>query len=344
MRESFKMVTKPVARVARPSMRRLKKSRVGQSIYKMAPHGEDCTACKIMQYLVPIVILIASSIGLIIATGNASKITPNSLSNIVPSFNNEDVTDPFSGTDIPKWKNDGNGLELELLNALDDTWQSTFALAIADWDFGNPDALTLGTEKITYEFDCEAVPGKVKVCNGDYGETQWRGINQALLDGDGFIEASSAKMNEFYLKFAGEGTRQYTMCHEIGHSFGVPHTDENFDNADLGNCLDYTNNFDENKHPDETNYEFLTELYGLAARRQRRAVRRDSSLVSRVKEIPQHVREKMRDVVGKLERRMDKNAHEDGWKLLHRTEHGEEHEMELQDGYKVRVHMLLVQK
>ena len=47
-----------------------------------------------------------------------------------------------------------------------------------------------------------------------------------------------------------------------GHGFGLPHTDESFWNRDLGNCLDYTNNYSGNSKPDETNYNYLTELYG----------------------------------------------------------------------------------
>jgi hypothetical protein len=76
-----------------------------------------------------------------------------------------------------------------------------------------------------------------------------------------------AKLNEFYLASSDENQRQYTMCHEIGHGFGLPHTDENFYNADLGNCMDYTSNPEVNKQPAQVNYLFLFDLYGLATRR-----------------------------------------------------------------------------
>lgn len=54
--------------------------------------------------------------------------------------------------------------------------------------------------------------GKIKVCNGDYGETKWRGINEVNF-ADGFIIYSVAKMNEFYLNYDGDDAKQYTMCH-----------------------------------------------------------------------------------------------------------------------------------
>lgn len=50
---------------------------------------------------------------------------------------------------------------------------------------------------------------------------------------------------------------------ELGHGFGLPHTDENFNNANLGNCLDYTDNAQaaDNYLPGEMNFEKLRELY-----------------------------------------------------------------------------------
>jgi hypothetical protein len=49
---------------------------------------------------------------------------------------------------------------------------------------------------------------------------------------------------------------------KIGHGFGLPHTDENFNNADLGNCLDYTNRPSNNLRPGEYNCNRLKTMYG----------------------------------------------------------------------------------
>lgn len=48
----------------------------------------------------------------------------------------------------------------------------------------------------------------------------------------------------------------------LGHALGLAHTDEDFDNEDLGNCMDYTDNLNANKHPDQSNYDTLFDLYG----------------------------------------------------------------------------------
>jgi hypothetical protein len=47
-------------------------------------------------------------------------------------------------------------------------------------------------------------------------------------------------MNEFYLLTESDDQKLYTMCHEMGHGFGLPHWDEDFFNKDMGTCMDYT--------------------------------------------------------------------------------------------------------
>jgi hypothetical protein len=125
-------------------------------------------------------------------------------------------TDPFSGLNgtVYVWQGASGqgGLDLELLNALTDDYQSFFSQAVSDWDSGTPDALTLTTSKISAESECSQVTGKMKVCNGDYGETGWRGINNFLTEQDRII-SSAAKMNEFYLTTEGDDFKTYTMCH-----------------------------------------------------------------------------------------------------------------------------------
>jgi hypothetical protein len=83
--------------------------------------------------------------------------------------------------------------------------------------------------------------------------------NQA--NAPGVIVTSVAKMNEYYLYNAEYANRQYTMCHEIGHGFGLPHTDENMHNSDMGNCLDYTSTPANNIHPGDVNFDRLASMY-----------------------------------------------------------------------------------
>jgi hypothetical protein len=51
------------------------------------------------------------------------------------------------------------------------------------------------------------------------------------------------------------------MCQEVGHTLGLDHQDENFNNANLGTCMDYTNNPSSNQHPNQHDYDMLEEIY-----------------------------------------------------------------------------------
>jgi len=186
----------------------------------------------------------------------------------------------LSNNSTNSWKTSGSGgLELTLVDALDTTWTEEYEVAVLDWENGTPDSLTLSTEKAAApDFECaEHIDGKMKVCNGNFGETGWLGLNEIYTNTrSGTIISSLAKMNEFYLRNADHAERQYTMCHELGHGFGLPHTDESFTNPSLGNCLDYTHTPADNMHPDETNYNRLAELYGTVNDRRMLSLRQQT--------------------------------------------------------------------
>lgn len=132
--------------------------------------------------------------------------------------------DPFlSDNTTSSWPTNGEGgLELEMQNALDETWQTEFQTAVSDWDNGDPDALTLTVKQVDVDYQCSQVDGVQKVCSGNFGETGWLGINEILkTTTSGIIQSSVAKMNEYYLRNADLPERQYTMCHEIVSIWGV---------------------------------------------------------------------------------------------------------------------------
>ncbi|KAL3791765.1 hypothetical protein ACHAW5_008760 [Stephanodiscus triporus] len=185
--------------------------------------------------------------------------------------------DPLLRQAVP-WDNDyierdNGGLHLTLQNALDDTWQAEFEIAVDDWR--ESDALQLTTERVTVDNNCNTVDGVIVVCNANFGDTGWVGINERSYR-RGFIVSSVVKMNEYYLGDADFGHRRYVMCHEIGHGLGLPHTDENPDNADLGNCLDYTFSPDANMLPGDVN---MAKLRGMYLTRIFRRVKEDGIVV-----------------------------------------------------------------
>lgn len=240
----------------------------------MRRSNNTCGSC-ICCFLFVAIIIVATYLIINYATNgkaneNVQKIIPDSLQNRTENFW-EDLfgkEDPFAGlNDTHAWEQvipGVGGLNITILNALDDKWHTYFDTATSEWDAGTPDSLTILTEVVEPDMNCSSEPGYIKVCNGNYGDTSWKGINQILMDDkNGYIYSSTALMNEYYLTDStSEDDKQYTMCHEIGHGFGLPHTDEDFNNRNEGDCLDYTLFPKSNKHPGTINYEILAKVYG----------------------------------------------------------------------------------
>jgi len=208
--------------------------------------------------------------------------------NVLDGLGDLEFGDLFNeGDDIPgsnttiSWKsslikpNDG-GLHLTILNALDDTWQDAFAVAVSDWQ--ESDALQLTIKRVEVDHTCKRVEGVMVVCNANFGDKGWVGINENDLI-NGVIVSSVSKMNEFYLNNADDAQRQFTMCHELGHGYGLPHTDENPYNKNLGNCLDYTDDPDDNLDPGEVNMSKLRNMYLNSERLRSRRVESDGTIV-----------------------------------------------------------------
>lgn len=178
--------------------------------------------------------------------------------------------DPFAGNwTVTGWnekfiERDNGGLHLTIVNSLSAEWQEEFDIAVADWSASSALVLTVEEKPVDDAWDnekkCERQADKMVVCNGNFGETGWLGICETEIM-NGRIISAVAKMNEYYLNKAEFVERRFTMCHEIGHGFGLPHTDENFYNKNLGNCLDYTNDPEENVEPGQVNFDKLEDAY-----------------------------------------------------------------------------------
>ena len=89
---------------------------------------------------------------------------------------------------------------------------------------------------------CRASSGTIQVCNARYGFTGWLGIAQIWL-ANGHIVQGITKVNDNYFDTATYNKpewRMLVMCQEIGHDWGLGHTDETFGNGNDGTCMDYT--------------------------------------------------------------------------------------------------------
>jgi hypothetical protein len=139
-------------------------------------------------------------------------------------------------------------LSLNLGDNLGSNWSSYLATANANWNDLTP-ALNNAVVAGAATGDCSAATGAVEICADAYGATGWLGIAGISVKRgkDGHITRGYVKLNDSYYDATTPGTgyntadhRLFVVCQEVGHIFGLGHQDENFDNANLDSCMDYT--------------------------------------------------------------------------------------------------------
>jgi len=77
---------------------------------------------------------------------------------------------------------------------LDKKWQDTFFAIMIEWGNGTPDAVSFRIKGIPNS-SCGMVRGAMVVCNGDYGRTSWRGINELQMTPCSLVVTLRAKLN-----------------------------------------------------------------------------------------------------------------------------------------------------
>jgi len=163
------------------------------------------------------------------------------------------------------WPRTTNQVALNVGDNVGSGWDTYLNEAVADWNVSSVIELTKvagGTSGST----CAPTSGRIEACNAAYGNTGWLGIAQIWVK-RGHITQALTKVNDTYFDLAQYNTpawRRLVMCQEIAHDFGLDHQDENFSNANLGSCMDYTSDPDgppSNEHPNAHDYEQLETIY-----------------------------------------------------------------------------------
>ncbi len=160
------------------------------------------------------------------------------------------------------WARTANPLSLKLGDNVSDIWDTHLALASTNWS----QSLVLDTNIVTGQANpknCRATNGRVEVCNSRYGNNGWLGIASIWANGN-HITQGTVKLNDTYFnttKYNTPAWRNLVMCQEVGHTFGLSHQDETFDNPPLGTCMDYTNDPTPNQQPNLHDYEELETIY-----------------------------------------------------------------------------------
>jgi len=150
------------------------------------------------------------------------------------------------------------------------SWKSSLNGASTDW---NQSVLKNQVVAGSSDSSCNPTSGQVEVCNGAYGDNGWLGIAQiwATRGRSSHITQGTVLVNDTYFNTPSYNTsawRNLVTCQEIGHTFGLGHQDENFSNANLGTCMDYTNDPDgtligqlDNQHPNAHDYQMMEGIY-----------------------------------------------------------------------------------
>jgi len=167
------------------------------------------------------------------------------------------------------WSRTSTQVTLNVGDNVDTKWDAYLDGAISDW---NP-SIVLELTKVagaTSPSTCGPSAGRIEACNAPYGTTGWLGIAQIWVSG-GHITQAVTKLNDTYFDTATYNPppwRRLVACQEIAHDFGLAHQDENFNNANLGSCMDYTNDPDgggsygpSNEHPNQHDFDQLVAIY-----------------------------------------------------------------------------------
>jgi len=163
------------------------------------------------------------------------------------------------------WARTSNPFTLKLGDNVSTTWDPYLNEADSDWSASSVLDSTIvagGTKPKS----CRPTRGRVEVCSARYGYNGWLGLAQVWVSG-GHITQAITKLNDSYFSTATYNTpgwKRLVMCQEVGHAFGLDHQDEDFDNPNLGTCMDYTDDPHgppSNEHPNTHDYDQLNLIY-----------------------------------------------------------------------------------
>ncbi len=162
------------------------------------------------------------------------------------------------------WARTTNEFTLKLGDNVTAAWDPFLATTSYDWT----QSTVLSTDIVPGESRsaklCNAITGKVQVCNAKYGNNGWLGLASIWASGS-HITKGTVKVNDTYYSSATYNTpawRNLVMCQEVGHTLGLGHNDEDFANPPSGTCMDYSNDPEPNQHPNTHDYDQLVTIYG----------------------------------------------------------------------------------
>ncbi|HEX8151587.1 MAG TPA: hypothetical protein VF698_00615, partial [Thermoanaerobaculia bacterium] len=173
------------------------------------------------------------------------------------------------------WARTSNPFTLKLYDNVTPNWEPYVTEAVSDWNRSTIlDYNVRWQSPLSSPRKCASSTGVVEICNEAYGQNGWLGIAGISISGS-HITKGYTKLNDTYFAMAQYNTpayRRLVTCQEIAHNFGLAHQDETFTNANLGSCMDYTNDPDggaggasssdpSNEHPNQHDFDMISSIY-----------------------------------------------------------------------------------
>jgi hypothetical protein len=160
------------------------------------------------------------------------------------------------------WARTSNPFTLKVGDNVTSAWDSYLNTTVSDWS----QSTVLDMVKVpgAAKGRCRGTSGRVEVCNSTYGNNGWLGIASISITGGTHITQGTVKLNDTYFNSPSYNTpawRNLVSCQEVGHTIGLDHQDENFDNPNLNTCMDYTSDPTSNQHPNSHDYAELQTIY-----------------------------------------------------------------------------------
>ena len=165
------------------------------------------------------------------------------------------------------WARTANPFTVKMGNNVSTAWQSALSNASSEWN----NSTVVHNQVVaggTKPRNCRPSSGRDEICSAAYGNTGWLGVAQIWLTTGDHIVQGTVKLNDTYFGVGSQyntpSWRALVTCQEIGHTFGLDHQDTNFNNANLGTCMDYTSNPDgppANMSPNQGDYDQLLCIY-----------------------------------------------------------------------------------
>lgn len=136
------------------------------------------------------------------------------------------------------WPGSTKPREISYINNLSPMYSKWLPKAIASWNLAGEGAIHLQ--------EGGNAPIQITVTSGNFGATGWVGV--VTTTNSEIMTFAPMKVNDYYLRCMSylntDSQRLFVVIHELGHTFGMEHNNENFSDANKCDPMDYTGDTD----------------------------------------------------------------------------------------------------